>query len=513
MFRGLSGRLAVTVSAIAIAIFMTAVGSPARAGTMEDLKAQVDQLTQTVKDLQQQVADLKSGGASTNSTPTSVSVATTNAAPTQTAAFLGDNPSAGAETPLNTTSSGGSILEQAPAGVPQTTGLTAPLRLAGTDQAYVNLSFDGLFAATASSAPDVENVETGGHDPNQRGFTVQNLELVLDGAVDPYFKGQANIVMHLDRNGDTQVEAEEAWMETTSLPWNLQVKGGLFLSPFGRLNPTHPHTWEFADQPLVNGRFLGPDGLRNPGAQISYLLPTDWYSELILAIQNGSGDTAYSFRNRGENDVFFERPTADRRLRGFQDLLFIPRWANSIDLDDENTIVAGASGAFGPNDTGGDTRTDIYGADLFYKWKPSNAAGGWPFVKWQTEAMFRRFEAGEGQLDSNGDGVVDVTLPREQLEDWGWYSQVAYGFTQNWVAGLRVDYLDSDDSAFTQDRTREDRWRVSPNVTWYPTEFSKIRLQYNHDWISGGMGVRGRDVDTVILQFEFALGAHGAHKF
>jgi hypothetical protein len=55
---------------------------------------------------------------------------------------------------------------------------------------------------------------------------------------------------------------------------------------------------------------------------------------------------------------------------------------------------------------------------------------------------------------------------------------------------------------------RARRWRVSPNLTWFPTEYSKIRLQYNYD---------DRDfigVDhSVWLQFEFVLGAHGAHKF
>jgi len=55
---------------------------------------------------------------------------------------------------------------------------------------------------------------------------------------------------------------------------------------------------------------------------------------------------------------------------------------------------------------------------------------------------------------------------------------------------------------------RAQRWRLSPNLTWYPTEFSKIRLQYNYDKRSG----IGSD-HSVWLQFEFLLGAHAAHKF
>lgn len=382
---------------------------------------------------------------------------------------------------------------------------SAPIRLAGNAKNYLNISFDGLFAAAGSTAADLQNIEIGGHDPIQRGFTVQNLELTFDGAVDPYFIGQASLVTQINRTGNTTFEAEEAWLQTTSLPANFQAKAGLYLSPFGRLNQTHPHTWDFADQPLVNGRFLGPDGLRNPGAQFSYLTPLPWYSELMLSIQNGSGDTATSFRNRGDNNVFFGRPTLDRNIRGLEDLLYVPRWINSFDLTDEQTFVLGSSAAFGPNDTGGISSTQIYGVDAFYKWKPSNASGGWPFVKWQSEAMYRQFEA--------GDAHNNTVLPVEVFHDWGLYSQATWGFSKGWVAGLRGDYLIQEKSRFTIDATRDNRWRISPNLTWYPTEFSKIRLQYNHDDTQPNPSIRAKNEETIILQFEFLLGSHGAHKF
>ena len=54
----------------------------------------------------------------------------------------------------------------------------------------------------------------------------------------------------------------------------------------------------------------------------------------------------------------------------------------------------------------------------------------------------------------------------------------------------------------------EDRWRASLAVTWYPTEFSKLRLQYNYDDRSFF-----EDANSIWLQFEFILGAHAAHKF
>jgi hypothetical protein len=403
-----------------------------------------------------------------------------------------------------------------------------PIRVAGSGQNYITLSVDGLFVAGTSTANDIESLQLGGHDPKQRGFTVQNLETTLEGKVDPYFRGQANIVLQIDPQGETTIEAEEAYLETMSLPWNLQVKGGQFFTEFGRLNPTHPHTWDFADQPLVNGRFFGEDGLRNPGARVSWLTPTPFYSELFFAIQNSQGGTAHSFRSSHDDELFLGRPSGQGRVKNFSDMLFAPRYAASFNLSDAQTIVAGASAAFGPNGSGEHGDTQIYGLDLFWKWKPVNHHAGFPFVSWQTEGMLRKFRAGAFSNvgdDSNSNGVIDPgesdvfgdqsvrSLPGETLTDYGLYTQVAYGFRKGWVAALRGDWVGSDTAQYERlfGRDLDDRgsrWRISPNLTYYPSEFSKIRLQYNFDR-RNGIG----DDHSVWLQFEFLLGAHAAHKF
>ena len=388
---------------------------------------------------------------------------------------------------------------------------TDPIRV-GTAQNYINLSFDALVAAGSSTASDIESLELGGHDPNQRGFTVQNLELILDGKVDPYFRGQANIVLQIDADGETSVEAEEAYLETLSLPWNLQVKAGQFFTEFGRLNPVHPHAWDFVDQPLVNGRFLGKDGLRNPGVRLSWLMPTPFYSELYLAMQNSQGETAFSFRDDHGDELLYGRLNSQGQVKAFNDLLFVPRYAASFNLSDSQTLLVGASAAFGPNGSGNNTDTQIYGIDSFWKWKPVNHHAGFPFVTWQTEAMLRRYQAGASTTaDLNGDGVDDF-VPRETLTDYGFYTQVAYGFRKGWVVALRGDWVGSDTSDYEKqyghDPDRAMRWRIAPNLTYYPSEFSKLRLQYNFDH-RNGIG----DDHSIWAQFEFLLGTHAAHKF
>jgi hypothetical protein len=226
---------------------------------------------------------------------------------------------------------------------------------------------------------------------------------------------------------------------------------------------------------------------------------------LTGAVQNGRGGTGYSFRNPGDNGTFFGRLTTDREARGLQDFLWIPRFENSVNLSDTQTVLGGISGAFGSNETGAHSHTQIYGADLLYKWKSARAEGGFPFVKWQTEAMYRRFEAGRG---------IDMSFPvAETFHDWGLYSQVLWGFKKGWIAGIRGEHLHMQDSAFTDDDTRQTRSRISANLTFLPTEFSRLRLQYNHDFLEENEFLASREVDSVFFQFEFILGAHGAHKF
>lgn len=360
------------------------------------------------------------------------------------------------------------------------------------------ISLDGLFAGAFFS--EKTNLNQGDHDPRERGFNVQNVELSLQAPIDPYFTAEGHLIFFLE-DGETKVELEEAFMTTTSLPFNLQVLGGQFFTRFGRLNPLHPHAWQFADQPVILNRLFGPDGLRGPGVQVSYLVPTPLYLEILGSVQQPFGETATSF--------FFEK---DKRVGGFtlgegevqnvDDLIYMSRLATSFDLSPSVTTVWGTSILLGSNSSGPDNRTIISGTDLFLKWRPITQSAGFPFVAWQTEFLFRDYEAGPGPGEGGG---------TDRLKDWGIYTELSWGFVRRWVTGVRLDYADArGGGAPRADDLRSERWRISPTLTFYPTEFSKIRLQYNADWAES----RGRQViHALFLQFEFAMGEHPAHKF
>jgi hypothetical protein len=373
---------------------------------------------------------------------------------------------------------------------------------APNSNAFKNIGFVGIADAGWSSEPDVGSLQWGDHDPRVRGFTLPNVELTLNGAVDPYFQGFANLVYKIDEEGETGVELEEVYAVTTSLPGSLQIKGGQFFVEFGRHNPQHPHSWAHVDQPVVLGAMFGPDGLRGQGARISWLAPTPFYAEALVSVVNSLGETAFSFRSEESSEIHGGLPS-EEGVANAGDLLYVPRLTTSLDLTPTQTVVLGVSGAFGPNNSGPDADTRVFGADVYWKWKSLTAFQGFPFVSFQAEALTRRYEA--ASRESADDPLI--TLPDETLRDRGAYAELLWGIKPRWVAGTRGEVLSSESAAFTAEK-RADRYRVSPSLTWYPSEYSRLRLQYNFDHRTN----IGND-HSLWIQMEFIMGAHAAHVF
>jgi hypothetical protein len=389
----------------------------------------------------------------------------------------------------------------------------------------VDVSFNTQFAVGSSTERDavLESLQGGGHDPRKRGFTLQNAELGLSGAVDPYFEAQAYLIAFLDPyEGETVVELEEAYLVSLALPEGLQLKAGAYLTEFGRVNAVHPHSWDWQDQPVVATRFFGPDGLRGPGARLSWLLPVESYWELIGGVQNANGETAFSFL--ANEEVYEERPVGGRffteqDVRAFSDLLWTGRLMTSHDLGAETSFGLGASVAYGPNATGGGVDTLIYGLDLVVRWRPEDAQRGWPFVKVEGEVLARRFDAAQ-QVDENDPAIPgdDVVLPATTLDDWGFYLQAVWGFTPGWAVGMRGEWATGAGASYdaatdvfdrSTDPFRSDRLRLSPLLAFHPSEFSRIRLQYNYDdtdWLAD-------PVHSVWLGFDVLIGKHAPHKY
>jgi hypothetical protein len=406
----------------------------------------------------------------------------------------------------------------------------APDMPAATKSAFqlLDVSLDLLVAAGSSTERDAVlqgGLQGGAHDPRRRGFTLQQAELGIVGAVDPYFRAQAYLIASIDpAEGETVTELEEAFLTTTALPGGLQLELGQFFTEFGRLNPRHPHEWHWVDQPFVHSRIFGGDGIRAPGARLSWLLPTETFAELHFGLQDGSGETMTSFL--ANDEVYGERPIGGRlfgarETRSWNDLVWLARAVTGFDAGAAHSAQFGASMLFGPNPTGGDAATAVYGVDGVWKWRPPDAEAGWPFVIVEAEALLRSFEA-DDQVDVNDptDPSDDVFVPGDTLGDWGGYLQGLWGFRRGWAAGLRVEWGSGSGAGYdagadmlvdrSVDPYRADRLRLSPLLAWHPSEFSRVRLQYNYDradWLDG------EDVHSVWLGFEVSIGSHPAHRY
>lgn len=351
---------------------------------------------------------------------------------------------------------------------------------AATASIQPDLTIIGDFALAAFSDED-DHQQTGAHDPSRNGFNLQQLELAFGASVDPYFRFDGSLVF-----GESGVELEEAYATTLALPYRLQLRFGQMATRFGRLNATHPHTWDFVDQPLAIGRVFGAEGSRGLGVELSFLAPLPWFVELVLSATQAQGEgTARSFFGR-----------EDLGVDGPEDVLVVTALKQFFELSEAWSLMVGASGAFGPNASGRDNRTDVYGVDVYVKYRPvaSPDAG---FVALQTEWLYRRRQ-----------------VPDDVLADVTGYGQLVYRFARRYAVAARYELgtpaRDRDgrvapdplDPGWSRDRSR-----VAANLTHYPTEFSRVRLQVSRD-----TGPRD-PVWAAFLAAEVLIGAHGAHAF
>ncbi len=318
--------------------------------------------------------------------------------------------------------------------------------------------------------------QLGAHDPPDTGATLQQLELNVNANVDHALRFDANLVFSL-----FGVELEEAFGTTLALPGGLQARVGQFLTRFGRLNPTHPHSWAFFDQPLVNGKMFGGEGSRGVGAELSWLLPLPWYVELVASGTNADGACcARSFLG-----------AQSMRVEGAEDLLYTTTARQFFDLAPAWGLAWGVSAQLGPNASGQGNRSEVYGSDLYLRYRPRDSARR-STVSLTLEVMHRRRQA-----------------PSDVLADSGGYAQLVWNIDPRWSVGGRYGYVEGLDADPLDPDWTEARQRASLQATFNPSHFSRLRLQGSYDdrqWLDD-------PVWAVLLGVELLVGAHGAHNY
>ncbi len=132
-----------------------------------------------------------------------------------------------------------------------------PARSTGSGSGMYNPDLGVIFQGRAwayDNDPDDYQIPgftlAGEAGPAPEGLSLGETEINISANVDDKFTAWLTVPLHY-HDGHTEIEIEEAWVETMTLPAGLSLRMGRFYSNIGYLNDKHSHSWDFADQPLA----------------------------------------------------------------------------------------------------------------------------------------------------------------------------------------------------------------------------------------------------------------------
>jgi hypothetical protein len=286
-------------------------------------------------------------------------------------------------------------------------------------------------------------------------------EVAFQAIVDPYARADFFISF-----GEEGVSFEEGFITFPTLPGGLLLKVGKMRGAFGKVNTLHNHVLPWTDRPLVTDNLVGgEDGIDDSGISVARLVPNPW---IFLEV------TGQVFR--GDSGVFQSHQRSD--------LTYLGHVRAYQDITESSNLDVGVSYSRGHNDAGPSFVTDLYGVDATFRWRPLRRSIYHSFVA-RSELIWSR----RGQPD----GVQPA---------FGYYVSGDYQFARRWFAGLRYDRSDRRDNALLRDTGQ------SVTLTYWPSEFSQIRGQYRRTRY-----VEATPANEFLFQFQFSIGAHGAHPF
>jgi hypothetical protein len=329
----------------------------------------------------------------------------------------------------------------------------------------------------------------------------RSIELNIAAAVDPFAKGYAVINASADSaTGEATMGVEEAALQTTSLPWNLELKAGRFFGEFGKLSYIHDHELPFVNRPLVLDQYIGGES-RTDGAQLSWLPPLSHYVSVVGGFGNGFG-----------GDSPLNNPGTYRSLSGFN---YFGRVSTYFDLTPDMQLETGISGLINPNtqDRGGldsftgpdgvpltEQERRVAGFDLKLSYVPLRN-NQFKRVDWGTEVLYsdsRYIFDPDGSLATSGAFSGDEY--RHNVGSVGLYSYLTYKWHRQWSAGFLFDFVE--DAADENNHT----FAYSPYITLALSHWNQLRLQYTHTDHGASSGLKSDD--AVYLQWSWIIGAH-----
>jgi len=312
-----------------------------------------------------------------------------------------------------------------------------------------------------------------GPGDSPRALQMHESEASFQAVVDPYARGDFFISF-----GEEGVELEEGYVTFTSLPGGLLTRVGKMRGAFGKVNSLHNHVLPWTDRPLVTNNLVGgEDGIADAGISIARLIPNPWlFLEATGQVFRGDAGPA-------EQPLF----RASKR----SEVSYVGHVRAYHDITEDTNIDFGVSYARGHNTSGqldtedtGRFVTNLYGVDATLRWRPLQRSIYHSFVG-RTEWIWSRRDQLTGLQSGSG-----------------MYLSGDYQFARRWFAGARYDRSNRADDASLLDTGG------SLLLTFWPSEFSQVRGQYRRTNYALGMSA-----NELLFQFQFSIGAHGAHPF
>jgi hypothetical protein len=300
------------------------------------------------------------------------------------------------------------------------------------------------------------------------GLAMREAEASFQAIVDPY--ARADFFMAFGEEG---VDLEEGYLTFPTLPGGVLMKVGKLRAAFGRVNTFHTHQLPWPDRPLVTENLVGgEEGISDAGVSVARLIPNRWmFLEATGQVFRGdSGDVFASQRRRNVSVI--------GRLRGYQDITE----STNIDLGGSYARGHNPSGALAADP--GRYTTTLFGVDATFRWRPLQRSIYRSFIARSELIWNRREQPGGRQAGA------------------GFYVSGDYQLARRWFVGARLDGSDRADEAALRDTGR------SAFLTFWPSEFSQVRGQYRRTKYA-----EGPTANEFLVQFQFSIGAHGAHPF
>ncbi len=303
---------------------------------------------------------------------------------------------------------------------------------------------------------------------NQPSLQLRESEIGLQAIVDPFARADFFVTFGSEKGN---VGIEEGTITFLTVPGDFILKVGRLKGAFGKLNTEHLHVRLFADAPLNMTNLLGSeDGIEDAGLSLSRLIPmpSEIFLEATAQLFRGTSGNLFEAHTRNDVEPLFH-------LKAYRD------------LSEDANLELGGSWTRANNLEGPGFHTALTGVDATFRWKPLQQ-GLYRSVLVRAEWTLSERETPAGTVRADGYYV------------WGQYQ-----LGRRWFAGFRHDESDHAGDASLRDRGN------SLVLTFWPSEFSQVRAQLRRNRYDQPEGAI--TATELLLQLQFAIGAHGAHPF